>query len=313
MQTKEIAAHFRKAGLALARRRIPSADAEDVVQEALLRTASGEIRALGGRPLSGSDVPIFVGVCRNHARRFVRSRARRERYEAGFATDADTHTADPEALIAQAEASELVTQALRKLSEEQRTVVDMCDLQEQTTAAVAARLQLPEGTVRSRLFHGRKRLRAALLLLVLVVLALTAWASLGSNPATSSAAPVKRVPTVQAASLPVTETPTFLQKPEPPSTTRPSPHSDANELSAFEAAHQQHFHGTDRAQALASWDAFLRAFPRSKWEPEARFNRALCLVQLGRQTEAREDLTRFARGAYGTYHRNEAARILKKD
>lgn len=78
----------------------------------------------------------------------------------------------------------------------------------------------------------------------------------------------------------------------------------------YEVAHQVHFHEDDAARALAAWDAYLAAMPNGRFSVEARYNRALCLVRLGRMREAREALLPFARGSFGSYRNTEARRIL---
>ena len=54
-----------------------------------------------------------------------------------------------------------------------------------------------------------------------------------------------------------------------------------------------------------------RRFPAGTFASEARYNRALCLVRLGRLGEAREALGPFARGDYGNYRHAEAAALLE--
>ena len=83
----------------------------------------------------------------------------------------------------------------------------------------------------------------------------------------------------------------------------------AHEL--YRAAHEAHFVAHDCGRALAGWDAYLRAAPRGGLAVEARYNRALCLVRLGRSEEARRALEPFARGASGSYRQREAAGLLE--
>jgi hypothetical protein len=80
---------------------------------------------------------------------------------------------------------------------------------------------------------------------------------------------------------------------------------------AFARAHALHFHGGDPAAALAAWDEYLRAYPSGRFAPEARYNRAIDLLKLGRNGEAREALQPFADGAFGGYRRDEAQGILR--
>jgi TolA-binding protein len=84
----------------------------------------------------------------------------------------------------------------------------------------------------------------------------------------------------------------------------------AVEESAYEAAHRAHFTERDPAKALRGWDAYLAAYPDGRFALEARYNRALALVRLGRSEDARAALGPFAEGRYGTYRRTEARELL---
>jgi hypothetical protein len=93
------------------------------------------------------------------------------------------------------------------------------------------------------------------------------------------------------------------------------PDTSAAEAEAlYRAAHELHFHGSDVAAALAAWDAYLAASPHGAFALEARYNRALCLVKLGRLDEARTALAPFAAGdvAPANYRRDEAARLIER-
>ncbi len=91
--------------------------------------------------------------------------------------------------------------------------------------------------------------------------------------------------------------------PAPPP--RPDPHA-----ALFEEAHRLHFIDRDPARALAAWDRYLVTAPNGRFAPEARYNRALALVRLGRVAEAKTELEAFAGGAYGSYRRDEAKALL---
>lgn len=78
----------------------------------------------------------------------------------------------------------------------------------------------------------------------------------------------------------------------------------------YRKAHQAHFVDHDDARALSAWNAYLKAAPHGAFAPEARYNRALCLVRLHRNDEARAALEPFAAGRYGTYRRDDAERLL---
>jgi hypothetical protein len=73
----------------------------------------------------------------------------------------------------------------------------------------------------------------------------------------------------------------------------------------------QQLHSAHDPGALAAWDRYLVAADGGVLIPEARYNRALCLVRLGRVQEAKLALTPFARGDYAGYRRAEAQALLK--
>lgn len=79
----------------------------------------------------------------------------------------------------------------------------------------------------------------------------------------------------------------------------------------YRLAHEAHFSSHDYARALSGWDAYLRAAPRGRLATEARYNRAICLLRLGRDAEARQALEPFATGKMG-YRQNEAQQLLNE-
>lgn len=79
----------------------------------------------------------------------------------------------------------------------------------------------------------------------------------------------------------------------------------------YRLAHEAHFSAHDYAAALSGWDAYLRAAPGGRLATEARYNRAICLLRLGRDAEARVALEPFASGKMG-YRQNEARQLLSE-
>lgn len=116
----------------------------------------------------------------------------------------------------------------------------------------------------------------------------TATASRAAEPA-AAAAPSASVDSAAAA----------------PSASASDPHA-----ALFAEAHRLHFTERDPARALAAWDRYLAVAPDGRFSPEARYNRALALVRLGRHAEATSELAAFARGAYGSYRRDDAQSLL---
>lgn len=86
----------------------------------------------------------------------------------------------------------------------------------------------------------------------------------------------------------------------------PDPHADL-----YAEAHRLHFAERDAARALVAWDRYLAAAPYGRFAPEARYNRALALVRLGREADARSALTAIADGALGGYRAAEARTLLE--
>ena len=88
--------------------------------------------------------------------------------------------------------------------------------------------------------------------------------------------------------------------------------SDDPALALYRAAHTAHFVDHDPARALAGWDAYLKAAPNGVFAPEARYNRALSLIRLGRIAEAKRALEPFAQGQSGGYRQQEAQDLLSR-
>ena len=73
-----------------------------------------------------------------------------------------TETADPGRVLEEEERLRLLDRGLAGLSDDQRAVVLMRVRGEMSLAEIATALQVPEGTVKSRLHHAVRRLRASL-------------------------------------------------------------------------------------------------------------------------------------------------------
>jgi RNA polymerase sigma-70 factor (ECF subfamily) len=69
---------------------------------------------------------------------------------------------DPDAVLARSRLPEHVQDALRALPEEYRAAIVLCDVLGYDYAEIARQLDVPIGTVRSRIHRGRAQLRGAL-------------------------------------------------------------------------------------------------------------------------------------------------------
>jgi hypothetical protein len=79
----------------------------------------------------------------------------------------------------------------------------------------------------------------------------------------------------------------------------------------YRQAHEAHFGRGDFAAALVLWDRYLAVSPLPRLTPEARYNRAIALLRLGRRDEAARALRPFANGDYGSYRATEACALLR--
>jgi RNA polymerase sigma-70 factor (ECF subfamily) len=133
-------------------------DAQDLVQEVLLRVRRGlatyEPGSLEGW-LSRITTNAFLDEMRRRKRRPLDVVP--DVPEAMLAVDGD-----PEAALARATLPDDVQEALRALPEEYRAAIVLCDVLSYDYAEIARQLDVPIGTVRSRIHRGRAQLRKAL-------------------------------------------------------------------------------------------------------------------------------------------------------
>jgi RNA polymerase sigma factor (sigma-70 family) len=131
-------------------------DAQDLVQEALIRVRKGLERYEPGS-LEGWLARIVTNVFLDEMRR------RKRRPADAFPDDPDrVLPTSPGADEVSRELSSEIQAALAALPEEFRVPVVLCDVADQSYDQIAASLHVPVGTVRSRIHRGRRLLRAAL-------------------------------------------------------------------------------------------------------------------------------------------------------
>ncbi|MFT3923724.1 MAG: hypothetical protein QM778_14425 [Myxococcales bacterium] len=115
-----------------------------------------------------------------------------------------------------------------------------------------------------------------------------------------------RVPTVS-------EAPSADPAPAEPSAepASPAPRPPSADLALYREAHRAHFTARDYATALTLWERYSKSFPNGIFAIDAAYNRAICLVRLGRKAEATSALRPFAEGQVkGGYRRDEARALL---
>jgi RNA polymerase sigma-70 factor (ECF subfamily) len=132
--------------------------ADDVAQEAFLRAW----QALSSFDLARPFGPWVCRITANLALNRVRSpESREEGLGEGHAEQKDP-AEDPLARVLDAEASEVLERALAGLPVEQRTVLTLRVTEEMSYKEIAEALDVPMGTVMSRLARAREKLAEAL-------------------------------------------------------------------------------------------------------------------------------------------------------
>ena len=135
--------------------------AEDLVQETLLHVLRQRTYR-SNRPFK----PWLYTIATNLARDYFKSAAVRQRWPGGDEEEAllqlDDSAAGPEERALAAEQGSEVRAALAQLSEEYRVVLLLRFYQEFSLQEIAETLQIPLGTVKSRLSVGVHRLRTVL-------------------------------------------------------------------------------------------------------------------------------------------------------
>lgn len=147
-----------------ARRLLGDEDAaEDLVHETFLTLP----KAIKGFQERSALRTFIVSIAVNHSRHFVRAAARRRAAmgKAGTEPLAPGHSSTdecPERQIARKQMAEVLTRCLDRLSIEHRVTFVLCEVEDRNSREVAEILDVPEGTVRTRLMHAKKKLRALL-------------------------------------------------------------------------------------------------------------------------------------------------------
>jgi RNA polymerase sigma-70 factor (ECF subfamily) len=137
-------------------------DAEDVAQDAFLRAQ----RAFGSLRDRERFRSWLVRTAFRLALDRLRGEKRRARREDAVALEAGDAVASVEDEVARRQVRERVGEAVDALPEKLRIVTVLAAIQEHDVAQVARLLELPEGTVKSRLFLARKALAERLRWLV---------------------------------------------------------------------------------------------------------------------------------------------------
>jgi RNA polymerase sigma-70 factor, ECF subfamily len=135
-----------------------SAAAEDLVHEVFVTLPRAARRFRGDSSLRS----FLIGIAIQHARHHMRSASRRRAALARLSAEPERSVSSPEAAAAERRLIEAVQQALDQLPLDQRVAFVLCDVEERSSVEAAELVRAPEATLRTRLFHARRKLRAAL-------------------------------------------------------------------------------------------------------------------------------------------------------
>lgn len=127
-------------------------DAMDAVQEAFIDT----FQALDRIDLTRRFYPWFYIILRNRCYKLAAGRKKREMNRSD-----ETEIVAPRASM-QPEHSMLLEQAMLELPAEDRELITLRHLDGLSYEELAERLEVPQGTIMSRLYYARKRLREKL-------------------------------------------------------------------------------------------------------------------------------------------------------
>ncbi len=134
------------------------AAAEDLVHEVFVALP----RAMRGYRFESTLRTFLISIAVNHARHHVRAATRRRAAMGRLALEPEGTSQDPEQIQRRKELASLLTRALDALPLDQRVAFVLCEVEDRTSREVAEITGAPEGTVRTRLHHAKKKLREEL-------------------------------------------------------------------------------------------------------------------------------------------------------
>ena len=157
---QELFSHFKQRIFRTALRILKEEQAaEDALQETFVNVYRAAHKFRGDSKLGTWMNRIAINACLEILRR---NKKHQQRAEEDISTDTaliDARQPTPYESCHRAEIKERVTVGLEKLGHKHRDVVRLHDLEGYTIREIAARLDVAEGTVKSRLFYGREQLK----------------------------------------------------------------------------------------------------------------------------------------------------------
>lgn len=137
-------------------------DAEDLVSDTLLRALERWDQYRLGTNIRAWLFTILYHVFVSRTRRIDAREVSEGDGETGWSVQDAVGDADPERRFYDSFLDEQIVQAIEALPDQYRHTVVLSDIQELRYAEIAEILGIPEGTVKSRLFRGRRILQRRL-------------------------------------------------------------------------------------------------------------------------------------------------------
>ena len=137
-------------------------DAEDLVSDTVLRAFERWEQYRLGTNIRAWLFTILYHVFVSRKRRIDAREVPEGDGESGWSVQDLVGEADPESRFYESFLDDSIVRAIDALPDEYRAAVVLSDMQEMRYAEIAQILAIPEGTVKSRLFRGRRLLQRAL-------------------------------------------------------------------------------------------------------------------------------------------------------
>ncbi len=129
--------------------------AEDLLHDTFVALPKAVRRFRGDSSLR----TFLIAVAANLAKRHVRSARRRRRAMSRYSEERREDVESPEENARRRQLAAALARALDSLPIDQRLAFVLCEVEQRTSIEAAEILRVPEGTVRTRLFHARRKLR----------------------------------------------------------------------------------------------------------------------------------------------------------
>jgi RNA polymerase sigma-70 factor (ECF subfamily) len=132
--------------------------AEDLVHEVFVSLP----RAIHNFRGQSSLRTFLISIAVNHARHHVRAASRRRNAISRLGEEPSGRVVDPEQVAERQQLAHALNQALDALPLDQRVAFVLCEIEEHSSRVAAEIVGAPEGTVRTRVFHAKRKLREEL-------------------------------------------------------------------------------------------------------------------------------------------------------